>query len=512
MSDADASTSPAAPGRCCSWRPSPGASITLSLAPFALWPAALVGCALFRLSAGGCTAARRRGAAGCSAWACSAAAPPGSTSASTSTAMPRVPLAGALTPCSALGLGLLHALQAWLYVRLVRMLPGGMLLGFAALWTLFEWLRSWLLTGFPWLYLGYAHIDTWLAGWAPITGVYGLSFAIAFSASCLFLAWRSRQTATLVSYGGLLATLWIGGLMLKPIEWVAPASERPLSVAHLPAEHPPRARSGIAGAYPSILASTATAWCRCSGTMSSSGPSPRSPAVRPCARFSRPDRPPRRRSRDTTLITGIPTRDAAGRYHNSIIALGIGAASTTSSVSCPSANTCPSSDWLRGLIDFFDLPMSDFSAAATADQGALQRRQPPRRAADLLRGCLCRARGDQCTQRRTAGHDQQRQLVRTLDRSPAAPADGPHARPGERPLPAARHQQRRVRDHRSPRAVVARSEQFVETVLTGKAQVMLGHTPFTSFGSTPLLASLLVLLVLMSALYRTLWADLGPRS
>jgi hypothetical protein len=41
---------------------------------------------------------------------------------------------------------------------------------------------------------------------------------------------------------------------------------------------------------------------------------------------------------------------------------------------------------------------------------------------------------------------------------------------------------------------------------------MLGHTPFTSFGSKPLLASLLVLLVLMSALYRTLWADLGPRS
>jgi apolipoprotein N-acyltransferase len=57
-----------------------------------------------------------------------------------------------------------------------------------------------------------------------------------------------------------------------------------------------------------------------------------------------------------------------------------------------------------------------------------------------------------------------------------------------------------------------RGEQFVETTLFGEAQVMLGHTPFTSFGSTPLLASLLVLLVLMSALYRTLWADLGPRS
>ena len=97
--------------------------------------------------------------------------------------------------------------------------PGGMLAGFPSLWVLFEWLRSWLLTGFPWLYLGNAHTDTWIAGWAPVLGVYGLSFICALTGCCLFLTWRSPPT------GGLTDHLhrdrsppsgW-GAAVLKPI-------------------------------------------------------------------------------------------------------------------------------------------------------------------------------------------------------------------------------------------------------------------------------------------------------
>jgi apolipoprotein N-acyltransferase len=49
-----------------------------------------------------------------------------------------------------------------------------------ALWVLLEWLRGWALSGFPWLSLGYAFIDTPLAGWAPLLGVYGVTWAAAF--------------------------------------------------------------------------------------------------------------------------------------------------------------------------------------------------------------------------------------------------------------------------------------------------------------------------------------------
>jgi apolipoprotein N-acyltransferase len=48
-----------------------------------------------------------------------------------------------------------------------------------ALWVLLEWLRGWLLSGFPWLSTGYAMIDSPLSGWAPIFGVYGVAWAVA---------------------------------------------------------------------------------------------------------------------------------------------------------------------------------------------------------------------------------------------------------------------------------------------------------------------------------------------
>jgi apolipoprotein N-acyltransferase len=53
------------------------------------------------------------------------------------------------------------------------------------LWVLLEWLRGWALSGFPWLSLGYAMIDSPLKGWAPSFGVYGITWAAATIAMAL---------------------------------------------------------------------------------------------------------------------------------------------------------------------------------------------------------------------------------------------------------------------------------------------------------------------------------------
>ena len=53
------------------------------------------------------------------------------------------------------------------------------LVALPAAWLLLEWLRGWLFSGFPWLAIGYASMDTPLAAFAPIVGVYGVGWLLA---------------------------------------------------------------------------------------------------------------------------------------------------------------------------------------------------------------------------------------------------------------------------------------------------------------------------------------------
>jgi apolipoprotein N-acyltransferase len=87
----------------------------------------------------------------------------------------------------------------------------------AALWTCFDHLRSFVLTGFPWATLGYAqHANPALLGLAPYTGVYGLSFVSALGAAGLDAAWRDRRAgrragrAALAALGAVVALHGVG--------------------------------------------------------------------------------------------------------------------------------------------------------------------------------------------------------------------------------------------------------------------------------------------------------------
>lgn len=62
------------------------------------------------------------------------------------------------------------------------------LLAFPALWVVCEWLRGWVFTGFPWLFLGYSQTNFVLKNLAPILSVYGISLAVAFISGLLVWA------------------------------------------------------------------------------------------------------------------------------------------------------------------------------------------------------------------------------------------------------------------------------------------------------------------------------------
>ena len=68
---------------------------------------------------------------------------------------------------------------------------------FASLWTLTEWLRGWILTGFPWLSTGYSQAPpSPLAGFAPVIGVFGLSWITVFLSTQVYSLYERLRSST----------------------------------------------------------------------------------------------------------------------------------------------------------------------------------------------------------------------------------------------------------------------------------------------------------------------------
>src|SRR5439155_15608765 len=102
---------------------------------------------------------------------------------------------GTLAYCAILAL--YPAAVGWCLARLRPGLFVSALLAFPALWTFFEWLRGWVFTGVPWLALGYSQVDSPLAGFAPVLGIYGVSWVTALCAGLLVVVLTSSGKARL---------------------------------------------------------------------------------------------------------------------------------------------------------------------------------------------------------------------------------------------------------------------------------------------------------------------------
>lgn len=120
-------------------------------------------------------------------------------------------------------------LTAALIIRLPsRLGVWGRLFAAALLWEAVEYFRGYLLlNGFPWYQIAYTQLQTPLAGYAPIIGVYGIGFLLATSAFVLVEVGR-RQLPIGQSLA-ILLLIWGGGLALKGVTWTHPIGE-PFSV------------------------------------------------------------------------------------------------------------------------------------------------------------------------------------------------------------------------------------------------------------------------------------------
>jgi apolipoprotein N-acyltransferase len=115
------------------------------------------------------------------------------------------------------------ALFCWRYTR--RRFGASSLWLLPLFWFGCEWARGWVLTGLPWISLGYSQIDSPLAGFAPLIGVYGIGALCMVMAVAAYRLLRARQLPMLAP----LLLLPVAGWALQFVDWTA-ANAEPLRV------------------------------------------------------------------------------------------------------------------------------------------------------------------------------------------------------------------------------------------------------------------------------------------
>jgi apolipoprotein N-acyltransferase len=228
------------------------------------------------------------------------------------------PLAAIATAGFCAFLALFPAAAGWLQARIPASPAVRALLLIPAAWTLAEWLRLWLLTGFPWLAAGYAAAGWPLAGYAPVFGVFGVSFATVALAGAIALlaARRSRALAAtaLVAIAG-------AGEALRHVPWTAPAGA-PFSAALLQGNIPqdlkfrPDRYAATLDTYAQLVEGS-----KAKLTVLPETAVPRFLDQVDPAYLARLEAAARANGGD--LLLGVPTRNAAGGYFNSALTLGV---------------------------------------------------------------------------------------------------------------------------------------------------------------------------------------------
>jgi apolipoprotein N-acyltransferase len=270
-----------------------------------------------------------------------------------------------------------YAVARWLPVR------GALrwLLALPAAWLLIEWWRGWFLSGFSWLSLGYSQTDTWLAGYAPVAGVYGVSAVVLLCAGALTaLVLGERRTRLLAAIVLILATA--GAAVLHGRSWTHAAGAG-VSVAVVQGAIPQDEkwlesnRSTTLSLYQSltekVLGAQLIVWPE-------SAPADVANDIVPYINNLYREA----RARDSALVIGVlraegnPAQPRDARYYNSVLALADQVSWYDKHHLVPFAEFFPVPHFVRNWLRLMNLPYADFTPGALV--------QPPLPAAHLQLG------------------------------------------------------------------------------------------------------------------------------
>ncbi len=359
-----------------------------------------------------------------------------------------------------------------------------------SVWVMSEFFRSWVFTGFPWLLIGYSQTDSWFAGYAPVVGVYGITFAITTVAALIVFAVETAALrARLTAVFGIVCII-VGGFGLSFVSWTT-AITKPLEVAL------------VQGAIPQAIkwqtefrARTLAYYAQLSEPHWDKAimvwPETAIPAF--------PDEIPeelaqftaRAQKSTTALLAGMPTGDRHhGPYFNSVVLLNDPTRRYDKHHLVPFGEYLPFDRWVRPILNFLAIPMSDFTRGGAA--------KIPLEHGQLRIGisiCYEDAYAAEVAKPLPAANI----LVNVSDDAWFGDSIAPHQHlqiARMRALENGRYLLRATNtgisaiiDQRGK--IVARSPQFESFVVTGSAELHEGSTPFIGGGrlTAPLLSAL----------------------
>ncbi|WP_435949772.1 apolipoprotein N-acyltransferase [Psychrobacter sp. DM8] len=477
-----------------------GAMFTLALAPYGVWPLAVVSPAILYALLMPQMSTRRAfiigEAYGMGLWCVGAFWLYTSIHVYGNTPMW---LALILIAIMGLGMGLFHGFLALIFNRFVGRQP----FSFAALWILQEWLKTWLFTGFPWLFVGYAFTEQyWLSSLAPVGGVFAVSFVAVLLAASIVELLRRRGGYMVASIVLLVisTSLWL----MNP-QWTKPKGTPDLSVSLIQGNIPQDLKwlTEFQVETLKIYATlTRSEWGRDIVLWPESSipmfQTEAVPFINEMVKMAN--------ETDTTWVTGIPYKDEAAfdpatdkyaPFYNSVIALGSEAEGMYKK-----QRLVPFGEYIpfEGMLDILpDLAGSQdiLSYSEGSDQQA-----PLRVRGHNLGAAICYEVAYPDTTRKNAiGTDF---LLTISNDAWFGTSAGPlqHLQMVQmRALENGRWFMRATNtgvtaiiDHKG--RIVERAPQFERTVLRGDIQARVGNTPFMRFGHYPILIIIAILLLL----------------
>lgn len=398
-----------------------------------------------------------------------------------------------------LGMGLFHGFLALAFNRMVGKQP----FSFAALWILQEWLKTWLFTGFPWLFVGYAFTEQyWISSLAPVVGVFAVSFvAVLLAASAVELL-RRRAGYAIATVGLLVisTSLWL----INP-QWTKPKGTPDLSVSLIQGNIPQDLK-WLTEYQVETLKIYATLTRSEWGRDIVLWPESSIPMFQTEAIGFINEMVKMAKANDTTWITGIPYKDEAAfdptadkyaPFYNSVIALGAEADGLYKK-----QRLVPFGEYIpfEGMLDI--LPDLAGSQEILSYSRGSDQQSPLRVRGHNIGTAICYEVAYPDTTRKNAiGTDF---LLTISNDAWFGTSAGPlqHLQMVQmRALENGRWFMRATNtgvtaiiDHKG--RIVERAPQFERTVLRGNIQARVGNTPFMNWGNYPILIFITLLLLL----------------